>query len=231
MDRLDLRILGKVSPRVSCEPGSRINIRPWKVSRPLTEAPVGRRTDRQAANGTEGVSGMSVPAVRRLVVGVDGSVESVAALRWACREAALRGAEVHAVHAREELCHSLASYAAPAPPTAGDVSIDIKDIAHTVQADMAPGVPVRVEEVDGLAARVLLDRCIGADMLVLGTSSDLPGAMRSAGPVIRACLRRAYCPVVVISAAQDPVQHREPAAADERVKVPVGAGAPAPVGV
>ena len=91
---------------------------------------------------------MSVPAVRRLVVGVDGSVESVAALRWACREAALRGAEVHAVHVREELCHSLASYAVPAPSTAGDVSIDIEDIAHTVQADMAPGVQVRVEEVE-----------------------------------------------------------------------------------
>ena len=174
---------------------------------------------------------MSVPAVRRLVVGVDGSIESVAALRWACREAALRGAEVHAVHVREELCHSLASYAAPAPATAGDVSIDIKDIARTVQADTAPGVQVRVEEVDGLAARVLLDRCIGADMLVLGTSGDVPGGLRSAGPVIRACLRRAYCPVVVISAAQDAMQHREPVADDERVKVPVGVGAPAPVGV
>jgi len=165
---------------------------------------------------------MSVPAVRRLVVGVDGSTESVAALRWACREAALRGAEVHAVHVREEHCHSLASYAAPAPSTAEGVTIDISDIARTVQADTAPGVAVRVEQVDGLAARVLLDRCIGADMLVLGTSSDVPGALRSAGPVIRACLRRAPCPVVVISAAQDPMQRQETVAADQAAKVPVG---------
>jgi nucleotide-binding universal stress UspA family protein len=165
---------------------------------------------------------MSVPAVRRLVVGVDGSTESVAALRWACREAALRGAEVHAVHVREEHCHSLASYAAPAPSTAEGVTIDISDIARTVQADTAPGVAVRVEQVDGLAARVLLDRCIGADMLVLGTSSDVPGAGRSAGPVIRACLRRASCPVVVISAAQDPMQRQETVAADQAAKVPVG---------
>ena len=35
--------------------------------------------------------------VRRIVVGVDGSAESVAALRWACREASLRAAEVLAV--------------------------------------------------------------------------------------------------------------------------------------
>jgi nucleotide-binding universal stress UspA family protein len=171
---------------------------------------------------------MSVPAVRRVVVGVDGSVESVAALRWACREASLRGAEVHAVHVREEHCHSLPGYAVPALSTADDVSIDIDDFVRSVRAGQASGVEVHVEEVDGLAARVLLDRCAGADMLVLGTSSDVPGALRSAGPVIRACLRRAPCPVVVISAAQDPMQHREPAALSAevagqvRVKVPAG---------
>jgi nucleotide-binding universal stress UspA family protein len=174
---------------------------------------------------------MSVPAVRRLVVGVDGSPESVGALRWACREASLRGAEVHAVHVREELCHSLASYAVPAHSTAEDVPVEINDVVHAVQADTAPGVQVRVEEVDGLAARILLERCEGADMLVLGTSSDVPGALRSAGPVIRACLRRASCPVVVISAAQDPLQRREAAAAGERFKIPVGACAPAAAGV
>ena len=173
---------------------------------------------------------MSVPAVRRIVVGVDGSVESVAALRWACREASLRGAEVHAVHVREEHCHSLASYAVSALSTADDVSIDIDDFVRSVQANQAPGVQVCVEEVDGLAARVLLDRCADADMLVLGTSGDVAGRPRSLGPVIRACLRRAPCPVVVISAAQDRMQRRETAArpaevtAEGRVKVPAAAG-------
>lgn len=141
----------------------------------------------------------------------------------------MRGAEVHAVHVREGLCHSLASYAVPAPSTTdatNDVGVGIEDIAASVQADQAPGARFRVEVADGLAARVLLDRCPGADMLVLGTSSDSAGALRSAGPVIRACLRRAPCPVVVISAAQDPLAHREAAAsaAAARVKVPATAG-------
>src|SRR5262249_40171398 len=146
-------------------------------------------------------------------------------------EASLRDAEVHAVHVREEHCHSLASYAVPALPAEDDVSTDIDDIVRTVLADQAPGVQVKVEEVDGLAARVLLDRCEGADMLILGTSGDAPGGLRSAGPVIRACLRRAPCAVVVISAAMDPKQERgsaaqtaqtaEPASA-ARVKVPAG---------
>src|ERR1700722_18340828 len=176
---------------------------------------------------------MTVPAVRRVTVGVDGSAESVAALRWACREASLRGAQVHAVHVQEAQCHSLASYAVPAPALPDDFSTDsagstdsIDDLVRSVQADQAPDVEVRVEVVDGLAARVLLDRCEGADMLVLGTASDTPGAGRSVGPVIRACLRRATCPVVVISAAQDPGQHRE-----GPVKVPAGVGIPAAAGV
>ena len=164
---------------------------------------------------------MSVPAVRRIVVGVDGSAESVAALRWACREASLRGAEVHAVHVREERCHSLASYAVPALTTDDEVSIVTDDLVRAVQAAQSPSVLVRAEEVDGLPARVLLDRCAGADMLVLGTAGDEPGGLRPAGPVIRACLRRAPCPVVVISAAQDPMPLREPAAGS-RVKVPAG---------
>jgi nucleotide-binding universal stress UspA family protein len=142
---------------------------------------------------------MTVPAVRRIVVGVDGSVESTAALRWACREASLRGAEVHAVHGWEAPCHSVASYAVPAqaPVPSAD------ELWGTVLGEYASSLRIRTEVTEGLAARVLLDRCIGADMLVLGSSSDVPGPLRPAGPVIRACLRRAPCPVVVISEAME----------------------------
>ena len=168
---------------------------------------------------------MSVPAVRRIVVGVDGSAESAAALRWACREAALRGAEVHAVHVREANCHSLASYAVPASPSAED---EVEEIWRSAAAEHG-SAQIRTEVADGLAARVLLDRCAGADMLILGTVSDVPGASRSAGPVIRACLRRAACPVVVISAAQDAVPRREPPVRPGDVRVPTSAGVGAPV--
>ena len=173
---------------------------------------------------------MSVPAVRRIVVGVDGSAESAAALNWACREASLRGAEVHAVHVREANCHSLASYAVAASSGAED---DVEEMWRSVLHDQGGAVQVRTEVVEGLAPRVLLDRCAGADMLILGTASDVPGAPRSAGPVIRACLRRAPCPVVVISAAQNPIPRHEPPVrpADVHVAVPVAAVTPVPAGV
>jgi len=158
---------------------------------------------------------------------VDGSLESVAALRWACREASIRGAEVHAVHVREELRRSLANYAVPAQSADDDIDdviIEMKDLVASVQAEQEPPVEVRLLIVDGLAARVLLEQCVGADMLVLGTSSDVPGAVRSAGPVIRACLRRAPCPVVIISDALDTLRPREPVADDVRAKIPAVVG-------
>lgn len=148
---------------------------------------------------------MSVSAVRRIVVGVDGSAESAAALRWACREAGLRGAEVHAVCAWEVPCK--ASYAVPSQAGSPEDG-DFDALWRKVLPDRMPGVPVRTEVAVGLAARVLLQRCEGADMLVLGTAcheAGTAGSGRSAGPVIRACLRRSPCPVVVISAAQDPL--------------------------
>jgi nucleotide-binding universal stress UspA family protein len=156
---------------------------------------------------------MSVPAERRIVVGVDGSVESAAALRWACREASLRNAEVHAVHVREANCHSIASYAVPAAgrQESSEGDVDLAGLWQSVVPEQKrnPGIEIRTEVVDGLAARELLDRCAEADMLVLGTASNPHGVPRSAGPVIRACLRRALCPVVVISAEQDPAPARE----------------------
>jgi nucleotide-binding universal stress UspA family protein len=154
------------------------------------------------------------PDVRRIVVGVDGSPESVAALRWACREASLRAAEVHAVLALESACHQVASYAVPTPRrTSGSWGAAREVLRRSVAetASLYPGVTVRTEITEGLAARVLLDHARDADMLVLGRTSHGPDSYRGAGPVIRVCLRAAPCPVVIIGSAAtvapDPGEH------------------------
>src|SRR5581483_6949732 len=53
-------------------------------------------------------------ASRRIVVGVAGSAASAAAVTWAAREAELRGAVLHAVHAWEPAARGRAPYA-PGP--------------------------------------------------------------------------------------------------------------------
>ena len=141
--------------------------------------------------------------VRRIVVGVDGSAESVAALRWACREASLRAAEVLAVLALESACHQVASYAVSAPRQTGGSWGSARDVLRRSVSEalsLFPGVRVRIEIAEGLAARVLLDQAANADMLVLGRNSNGPDPYRAAGPVIRVCLRAARCPVVIIGA-------------------------------
>ena len=61
----------------------------------------------------------------------------------------------------------------------------------------APPVNVDVRLAEGLAARVLLDHAVGAELLVLG--SAIRCAPDGIGPVARACLRHAPCPVVMVS--------------------------------
>jgi len=149
---------------------------------------------------------MSMPAHRRrVVVGVDGSAESVAALMWACREASLREANVHAVLAVEAACHRVASYAVPRPAQSQGswgAARDVLRQAVSHAAECYPAISVRAEVAEGLAARVLLDRAQDADMLVLGRTFHGTEHHRGAGPVTRACLRTAACPVVVIGLAE-----------------------------
>jgi nucleotide-binding universal stress UspA family protein len=148
----------------------------------------------------------NVPGARRVVVGVDGSPESVAALMWACREASLRDADVLAVLAVEAACHRVASYAGPRPAhqTHGSwgAARDVLRRAVSDAAERFGSIAIRAEIAEGLAARILLDRAAGADILVLGSTKHGSEHHRGAGPVIRACLRAASCPVVVVGLEQ-----------------------------
>src|SRR5437763_17069938 len=92
--------------------------------------------------------------VRRIVVGVDGSAESVAALRWACREASLRAAEVLAVLALESACHQVARYAVPAPRPAGGswgAARDVLGRSVSEALGLFPGVRAGPEIAEGPA--------------------------------------------------------------------------------
>ena len=53
------------------------------------------------------------------------------------------------------------------------------------------------EVTEGNPERALVDSSAGADLLVLGAASGQL-ASRSLGPVVRTCLSRAHCPVVVV---------------------------------
>ena len=159
-----------------------------------------------------------LPTSGRILVGIDGSPASVAAVRWAGREAQLRGMRVHVVHVRDQQLPTphyapqpRASEPGPAGPAAGKTLQAVVDEALGTQ----PSAGVQVELADGLPARVLIDRSAGAEMLVLGSASR-DGATGSAapptqrrtplGPVARDCLHAAPCPVVVVRPGDVPAE-------------------------
>jgi hypothetical protein len=67
-------------------------------------------------------------------------------------------------------------------------------------SEIPPGTTAELAE--GTAERVLVQRSTEASLLVLGAAgAHLAG--RPAGPVIRACMRSARCPLVIITASAD----------------------------
>jgi nucleotide-binding universal stress UspA family protein len=140
------------------------------------------------------------------VAGVDGSSASLAALRWAVREAGLRETALHVVRAWEDAAKRVAPYASHTyPPGRAEDLLDASQALEgevTAAVGCTPLATVTVEIAEGLAARVLLDHADGAELLVLGSAGCAPDGI---GPVARACLRRAPCPVVVVSVAMSGV--------------------------
>ncbi len=140
---------------------------------------------------------------QRLLIGVDGSAVSLTALRWAADEARLRRSGLHIVCAWDPAAH-IASYAdVGGPVTSADREIGARDaLSAAMRAVFGPRLPdgVTAELTAGAPERVLLARSADAGLLVLGATSRPWPAGWFAGPVIRACLAHARCPVVVIGA-------------------------------
>ncbi len=133
----------------------------------------------------------------RIVVGVDGSDSSQAALRWAVRQARLAGGRVEAVTA----WHYPAAYGWE---TAG-IDADFEETRDgsspeilTAVTGPEPDIPVLSLVTEGYPADVLLHTAKGADLLVLGHRGH--GGVTSAllGSVSLHCVLHAHCPVLVL---------------------------------
>ncbi|MBD0693190.1 universal stress protein [Streptomyces sp. CBMA123] len=163
-------------------------------------------------------SGPAPGRKRRIVVGIDGSEPSKAALRWAVDQAVLTGAAVHAVAAWEY--PALYGWFAPM------VDEGFEQAAHrtlTAEVDgiVGPERPVEIREslVPGHAAEVLLEAAENADLLVLGSRGRGTFARTLLGSVSTRCAVHGVCPVVIVRAdgtARAPAPPAEDAAAAER---------------
>jgi len=144
----------------------------------------------------------------RVVVGLDGSASSRAALIWGLREAAQSGARVDVVSAFPVDFYWNDPFLADTRRV-GDIRTDTekraRDLVDEVRQDPAvaaiPGaadVPVEVVVAGAAPAHHLVDRARGARTLVVGSRGR--GAVRSTllGSVALHCITHAPCPVVVV---------------------------------
>jgi nucleotide-binding universal stress UspA family protein len=135
-----------------------------------------------------------------IVVGASGSPASRRALRWAADEAMRRGARL--VIVRAWLPARAAFYAGHADQHDAEHERQAAawELASTLRATFGGKLPpgAFTEVTEGMAERILVEKSAGADMLVLGSTSSPTVVGRAIGPVIRSCLSRAHCPVVVI---------------------------------
>ncbi len=135
-----------------------------------------------------------------VVVGVDGSRASVAALILALREA----------HEQHQAVEVVTVWAPPAPAGGGDGGLFMARAARrralrvqtlaTTRAVRLAGchVPITGVLLDGDPADILVQASGDAARLVLGSSRSRASDGAPAGSVVRRCLTEATCPVLVV---------------------------------
>jgi len=140
----------------------------------------------------------------RVVVGVDGSPSSDAAVGFAFTEAALRGAGVSAVHAWDRPPYDV-------PPPSHDplpsyvVADEVAGTESRLLSEMLgawpskfPEVDVQHEAVDGDPVEALVSRSTGAAMVVVGSRGRGGFSSLLLGSVSHGVLHHARCPVVIV---------------------------------
>jgi nucleotide-binding universal stress UspA family protein len=139
-----------------------------------------------------------------VVVGVDGSPESHAALRFALEDAARRRSGVQVVSAYVPPEYWAVSYGLTALPALEDlvqVSAQVGQAAVDAVVAAVPQlgtVPTEVVALPGPAAKALIEQATDADLLVVGHRGR--GGFTSAvlGSVGLHCVLHATCPVTIV---------------------------------
>ena len=135
----------------------------------------------------------------RIVVGVDGSSSSLAALEWAAHQAELTGSMLEVVTAWEWPMTYGAPFAVPTEyDPAADAQREVDAAVETARAGHRK-VEIRATVAEGHPAPVLVKASHGAALLVVGSRGHGEFAGMLLGSVSEHCVTNAACPVLVLS--------------------------------
>jgi len=139
--------------------------------------------------------------MQEVVVGVDGSAASDAALRFGADEARAHGYRLVAVHAWSMPLVIASPYAPVAAIDFGDLEGAAKEVlAHALDRVLGPerDLPVESVIIHGHSAEAILQRADGARELVVGSRGHGGFAGLLLGSVSHQCAQHARCPVVIV---------------------------------
>jgi nucleotide-binding universal stress UspA family protein len=142
----------------------------------------------------------------RIVVGVDSSPSSQAALAFGVRQAGLTGATVEAVIAWHYPVMVAGYGSVPASDETDWAAIASRTLSDAIARTVDPGGTVKVSTTvqKGSAAEVLLAAAGGADLLVVGSRGHGGFSGALLGSVSQHCAHHSPCPIVIIrEAGQD----------------------------
>jgi nucleotide-binding universal stress UspA family protein len=147
-----------------------------------------------------------------VVIGVDGSEDSLAALRFAAAEAELREAKLRVVCAWHVPTAVYAGGWAPPVDMTSGFETAARDVASRAMSEVArqyPGVDRESKVVEGQAAEVLLRASEDADLLVVGSRGL--GGFKSLllGSVSQQVVHHATCPVAIVPHAEQGASQAE----------------------
>ena len=158
--------------------------------------------------------------LRPVTAGVDGSPESLSAATWAAKEALLRNAPLHIVHAWEW---------APHPTVAVPVETGQRDWAHQILREavdhvraLHPDLSIVDQQVSLPPVRALHDASEQSALLVLGTRGISGFAGYLVGSVALHVIARAECPVALVRAGHQDTKGEGSAASASPREVVVG---------
>jgi len=140
--------------------------------------------------------------VERIVVGVDSSPGSAAALAWALKLAAETGAELEAVYAWELSYAWIDGYAPDIERWSHETEVAARERLDAAIDGVLGGQPhyteIRRTVVEGQPAKALLDRSKEADLLVVGSRGrgGFTGVLLGSGS--QQCVHHSRVPVVVV---------------------------------
>lgn len=137
-----------------------------------------------------------VVAQRRIVAGVDGTPNSLLALRRAVYAARM-------CHACVELVRVLPSDATPSTQTTG---LAMLGMAIRCEFPAGPGVPVLYTVECGDPAEILVKRSVGAELLIIGGPCHPAHGKFPGTDVASYCLARVACPLDICAGQRAPVR-------------------------